>query len=74
MDREVRDRLLLEALADWASEWVDADLIARSVNYRAELPRDERLSATGVGRILSRLADEGRCRKRSIGYMNRYKP
>jgi hypothetical protein len=67
--RAERDELLLQALAacSHGTEWVEAGSVAGEANRRAGL--------YGVGRILSRMADEtpSRCRKRWEGYMHRFR-
>jgi hypothetical protein len=73
-ERKARDELLLAALdsLSFGMEWVDADQVARHVNSDRILDEGW-LTAVGVGRILSRFADEGRIEARDEGYMNRYR-
>lgn len=74
-ERNARDELLLAALdsLSCAGEWVDADQVARHVNAGRDYRRDGWITAMGVGRILTRFAEEGRCDVRSEGCMNRYR-
>lgn len=73
-EREARDELLLAALdaLSCGTEWVDADQLVRHL-HGARPGEREQVSATGAGRILARLASEGRCEVRDEGYMNRYR-
>lgn len=70
-EKQQRDHELLEILSNYGDEWTSADAVTSTYNNRHELGRDG-LSAVGVGRILARLADAGRC-ERQLGYMSYYR-
>lgn len=60
-DRQQLALLCLRAAS--ADEWIGADQVASRMREAG----DEKASSTGVGRILSKLADEGHCLKRHTG-------
>lgn len=64
-----RDTILLGQLTE---EWADAGDIARWATHAHDLDKNE-LSAVGAGRVLSRLAREGRCERWDLGYYWRYR-
>lgn len=72
-----KQQRMLDALArcSGGSEWMEADTVAKNDRRHLGLDAfdDELIEAPAAGRILSRLADEGRCEKRDDGYMNRYR-
>jgi hypothetical protein len=67
--RAEREQTLLAALARFGSEWVEAD----AVNRAAWGVGRDRPSVVGDGRVLSRLAREGKCEVQH-DYISRYRP
>lgn len=76
-EREARDELLLAALGEasgYGEMWVEAhQVLGRLPQEHGMLRPEDRLTAVGAGRILSRLADAGECDVRGNGFTNEYR-